>query len=149
MLPYQDNYARLKMEAAFVEGQAAGARQAWKVAKGKGRAPELPLEGIDEAKLDEMAEDGASVMPEILNGLERVEAESALTAWRGFGAFSAEKLELDPLKVLRVVIEPGAARIEALEDLAEGLNIEPDAERVEEIRATLVEAWAVVDGRAA
>jgi hypothetical protein len=149
MLPFQDRYARERMRDAFVEGHGAGARQAWEAAKGEGAAPELPLEGIDEAEVDRLAGLGSSILPEILDGLERREAESALTVWRGFGAFCDETLGLDADKVLRVVQEAGAARVEDLEALAERLDLDPDPETVEEIRVGLTEAWLSVGGRAA
>lgn len=148
-LPVQDDYARERMRDAFVEGHKAGARQAWGAAKGKGPAPEWPLEGIDEGKVDELAGLGASIMPEILDGLERREAAEALNLWRGFGAFCADVLGLEAGKVLAVVLEPAVKRVEDLEATAERLEIEPDAERVEEARAGLAEAWRSVEGRAA
>ncbi len=49
--------------------------------------------------------------------------------------------------MLRVVLEPGAARIEDLEALAERLGLEPDAETVEAMRGALTEAWLSVEGR--
>jgi hypothetical protein len=149
MLPFQDRYARERMRDAFVEGHGAGARQAWEAAKGEGAAPELPLERIDEAEVDRLAGLGSSILPEILDGLERREAESALTVWRGFGAFCDGTLGLDADKVLRVVQEAGASRVEELEALAGRLELEPDTETVEEIRVGLTEAWLSVEGRAA
>ncbi len=98
VLPIQADYARERMRDAFVEGHRGGARQAWEAAKGKGPAPEWPLEGIDEARVDELAGLGASIMPEILDGLERREATEALTLWRGFGAFCGDVLGLDAEK---------------------------------------------------
>jgi hypothetical protein len=56
---------------------------------------------------------------------------------------------LDASKVLRVVLEPGAGRVEELEALAGRLELEPDAERVQAIQETLAEAWQSVEGRAA
>jgi hypothetical protein len=149
LLPYQDRYARERMRDAFVEGSAAGARQAWEAAKGKGGAPELPVDGIDEDEVDRLAALGSSIMPEVLDGLESKEAARALTVWRGFGAFCDETLALDPLKVLRVVQEAGAGRVEKLEALAGRLNLEPDADTVEQVRQGLREAWLSVEGRAA
>ncbi len=149
MLPYQDTYARDRMREAFVEGHKAGALRAREDAGGEGPAPEWPLEGIDEAEVDRLAELGSSILPEILDGLERLAAEQALTAWRAFGAFCDETLGLDALKVLRVVLEPGAGRIEDLEELACHLGLEPDSERVEALREPLTEAWLSVEGRAA
>ena len=72
-------------------------------------------------------------MPEILDGLERREAAEALNLWHGFGAFCGDVL----------------GRIEDLEATAERLDLEPDAEKVEENRIGLSEVWASVEGRAA
>jgi hypothetical protein len=144
ILPLQADYARDRTRDAYVEGHRAGARQAW---QGDGPAPEWPLEGIDEAKVDELAGLSSSIMPTILDGLERREAGNALTLWRGFGAFCGEVLELDPVKVLAVVMEAGVPRIEGLEATAERLDLEPDAETVEEIREGLAEAWRWAEGR--
>ena len=149
MLPFQDRYARDRMWDAFLEGHGAGARQAWRMAGADGAAPELTLEGIDEAEVDRLAELGSSIMPEILDGLERKEAGHALTLWRGFGAFCDETLGLDASKVLRVVLEAGAERVEELEAKVERLGLEPDAETVEEIREGLTEAWRIVEARGA
>jgi hypothetical protein len=51
--------------------------------------------------------------------------------------------------LLKVVLEAGVVRIEELEDLAERLELEPDAESAEEIREGLAEAWGVVEKRGA
>ena len=147
MLHFQDRYARERMRDAFVAGHRAGAQQALKVAGGEGPAPEWPLEGTDDAEVDRLAGLGSSILPEILNGLERREAGHALTLWRGFGAFCDEMLGLDAVEVLRVVQEAGAFRVEGLEALAGRLELEPDAEAVEEIREGLTEAWLSVEGR--
>lgn len=147
ILPVQADYARDRMRDAFVEGHGAGARQAWGIADADGPVPELPHEGIDEARVNELAGLGASIMPEILDGLERRETEHALTLWRGFGAFCEDVLGLEAGKVLTVVMEPGVVRIDDLEATAERLELEPDAETVEEIRQGLAEAWRSVEGR--
>lgn len=149
VLPLQADYARERMRDAFVDGHRAGARQAWSVAEAEGPAPEWPLEGIDEAKVAELAGLGASIMPEILDGLERREAAEALNLWRGFGAFCGDLLGLDALKVLTVVLEPAVPRITDLEATAERLDLEPEAEKVEEIREGLTQSWRSVEGRAA
>jgi hypothetical protein len=145
ILPLQADYARERLRDAYLEGHRAGARQAW---QGDGPAAALwPLEGIDEEKVDELADLGASIMPEILDGLERREVENALTLWRGFAAFCGDFLDLDALKVLTVVLEPGVPRIEGLEATAERLDLEPDAEQVEEIREGLAGAWRWAEGQ--
>ncbi len=50
-------------------------------------------------------------------------------------------------KLLAVVLEPAVGRIEDLEDTAELLDLEPDPEKVEEIREGLTAAWEGVEGR--
>jgi hypothetical protein len=147
VLPVVGPYAHERMRDAFVEGRHAGARQAWRLAEADGRAPEWPLESIDEERVGELSDLAGSVLPEILDGLERKEATDALTYWRGFEAFCDERMGLDAAKVLRVVLEPGAGRIQELEDLAKRLGLEPDAETVEEMREGLAEAWRMVEAR--
>ena len=58
-------------------------------------------------------------------------------------------LGLEAGKVLAVVLEPAAGRIEDLEATAERLDLGADAEKVEEIREGLSGAWDSVGGRAA
>ncbi len=79
--------------------------------------------------------------------MERREAANTLTLWRGFGAFCKDVLELDVLKVLTVVMEPGLPRVEDLAAMAERLELELYAETVEEVREGLAGAWRRVEGR--
>ncbi len=144
ILPLQADYARDRTRDAYLEGHKAGARQAW---QGDGLAPEWPLEGIDEAEVNRLAGLGSSIMPDILDELERREATNALTLWRGFAAFCEDFLGLDALKLLAVALELGVPRIEDLEATAERLGLEPDAEQVEEMRGGLAEAWRWAEGR--
>lgn len=143
VLPLQADYARDRMRDAYVEGHRAGARQAW---RGEGPAPEWPLDGIDEAEVDRLAGLASSIVPEILDGLERREAAEALNLWHGFGAFCGDVLGLGAAKVLTVVLEPVAGRVEDLEATAERLDLDPDPEKVEAARAGLAEAWHSVGG---
>ena len=46
-----------------------------------------------------------------------------------------------------MVLEPAVGRIEDLKSLAERLELEPDAETVEEVREGLQESWCVVEER--
>ncbi|MDP8951829.1 MAG: hypothetical protein M3N18_06280 [Actinomycetota bacterium] len=147
VLPYHDTFAREAMLDAFLEGHHAGARQAWRQAGRKGTASEWPLDGLDEAKVDELNRRRPSILSDILDGLERKETTDALTLWRGFEAFCDDRMGLDAAKILRVVLEPAAERIEELETAAERLDLEPDAELVEEIREGLAEAWRLVERR--
>jgi hypothetical protein len=149
VLPYHETFARDRMLNAFVEGHRAGARQGWREADGEGVAPEWPLDGVDEKKVDELAESGASVLPEILDGLERQQATHALTIWRGFGVFCEERMGLAATKILGVALEPSLRRVEELEAMSERLDLEPDEESVEEIRDELAEAWRLVEERGA
>jgi hypothetical protein len=149
VLPYHETFARERMLDAFVEGHRGGARQGWREAGGEGVAPEWPLEGVDEEKVDELAKSGVSVLPEILDGLERQQATYALTIWHGFGAFCEDRMGLAATKVLGVALEHSLKRIEELEAMAQRLDLEPDAESAEEIRKDLAEAWALVEERGA
>ena len=148
-LPYHESFAREAALDLFVEGHKAGARQAWQAAGGEGPAPEWPLDGIDEGKVDETLERWPGILPEILDKLEREAAGKALALWRGFGKFCANVLGMDAQKVLTVVLEPAAGRIDDLEARAERLDLKPDAEKMEEVRAGLTEAWRSVEGRVA
>ena len=95
------------------------------------------------------AGDPGRAVQEILDGLERREAAEALNLWRGFGAFCGDVLGLEAGKVLAVVLEPAVGRVEDFEATAERLDLEADAEKVEEIRGGLSGAWDSVEGRAA
>jgi hypothetical protein len=147
MLPLQDGNARDRMRDAFVGGHRAGARRAWKAAKGEGPGSRMAAGGDIRGQVDRLAELGSSILPEILDGLERKGAGHALTLWRGFGAFCNGTLGMGALKVLRVGQEAGAFRVDVLEALAERLEMEPEAESVEEICEGLTEAWHLVEGQ--
>jgi hypothetical protein len=112
-------------------------------------APKWPLQGVDEEKVDELAKSGVSVLPEILDGLERQQATYALTIWHSFGAFCEDRMGLAATKVLGVALEHSLKRIEELEAMAQRLDLEPDVESAEEIRKDLAEAWALVEERGA
>jgi hypothetical protein len=145
VVPYSETFAADAALDAYLEGHQAGARQAWREAGKKGSAPEWPLEGYDEAKIKQTAAAGTSILPQILDRLERDQAQNALDLWRGFGRFCRERLDLDVHHILRVVLEPAVERVEELESLAERLGIEPDPETVGEIAGGLSEAWQIVD----
>jgi hypothetical protein len=67
--------------------------------------------------------------------------------WAGFAAFCEESVGVPAEKVIAVVLETVAGRIEALKDRAERLELEADAETVEEIREGLTESWRMVEKR--
>jgi hypothetical protein len=144
VLPYSETFAEDAAFESYLDGHRAGARHAWAAAGVEGPAPEWPLE-VDEEGVKAPIAQAVSILPEILDRLERDQAGEALILWRGFGTFCQEHLGLDAEKVLRVVLEPAVGRVEELEALAERLEIEPDLERVQEIRDDLAEAWSIVD----
>jgi hypothetical protein len=147
LMPYSEKALLQAAEHVYLEGHRAGAHQAWREAgrSEAGGAPEWPLEGLDEERIKALMDPAITVLPEILDRLERDQAGEALTLWRGFGAFCREHLGLDAEKILCVVLEPAVTRVEELEALAQRLEIEPDSERVREIAANLAESWSIVD----
>ena len=50
-------------------------------------------------------------------------------------------------KVVAVVFEPAAERIEGLKERAERLEVEAEAETVEQVREGLAETWRKVEER--
>jgi hypothetical protein len=144
VLPYSETFARDSVFDAYLDGHAAGARHAWSEAGKEGEAPEWPPE-LDEEALKSRVDPWISILPEILDKVERQQATHALTLWRGYEAFCEESVGVEAITVLKVVLESGVERIEELEALAERLELEPDAETVEEIRESLAEGWRVVE----
>jgi hypothetical protein len=144
ILPYSETFAEDAAFESYLDGHRAGARHAWAAAGAESLAPEWPLE-VDEEGVKAPIAQAVSILPQILDRLEKDQAVEALTLWRGYGTFCQEHLGLDAEKVLRVVLEPAVVRVEELEALAERLEIEPDSERVQEIRDDLAEAWSIVD----
>ena len=86
-------------------------------------------------------------LPERLDKLERDLATRAHSLWAGFCAFCEECVGVGAEKMVAVVLEPVAGRIEDLKVRAERLGLEPDSETVEEIREGLAESWRVVEER--
>ncbi len=86
-------------------------------------------------------------LPELMDKLERELTTQAYNLWVGFAAFCDECVGVPAEKVIAVVIEPAVERIENLKSLAERLELEADAETVEQIREGLRESWRVVEER--
>jgi phytoene/squalene synthetase len=86
-------------------------------------------------------------LPEVLDGMERELATSAWGLWEGFSAFCRSTAGVEAEKLAAVILEPAEGRIKGLQDRAERLGIEPDAEAIEEVREGLAEAWRVRLGR--
>jgi hypothetical protein len=145
IIPYSETFAQDTALDTYLDGHRAGARQAWREVGKERDAPEWPLEGVDEEGISARVKAATSILPDTLEQLERNQATRALTVWRGFEAFCKESVGVEATAVLKVVLEPGAEKVAELEDLAERLQLEPDALAVEEIRAELAEAWRIVE----
>ena len=63
--------------------------------------------------------------------------------WEAFARFCEEEMRLEPEKVLGAICEPALENVRWLEDLASGLDLEPEHETVEEYRVILMKAWNV------
>jgi hypothetical protein len=92
------------------------------------------------------------LLPETMDRMERELAGDALTLWSGFAVFCAESMGVAAEKILVATLQDGPGeealgRVEGLKDRAERLSLEPDEERIEEIRESLAEAWRVVEER--
>jgi hypothetical protein len=150
---------------AYLSGHKAGSFHAWGAAGKTGNPPAWPADGPDgevmepdederdpaiERDLDELeakVEKDSQVVPQMLDELERDLATNALTLWEGFTAFCDESVGVPAEKVIAVVLEPVTDRIEHLQSLAERLELEPDADTVDEIRRGLAENWHKVEAR--
>jgi hypothetical protein len=75
-----------------------------------------------------------------LDGLEREMAGQGLTVWSAFSGFCAEEMGVEALNLL-AAFGPFRERAEALLELAERLDLEPDPEEIEEYRGILLAAW--------
>jgi len=160
LIPYSQTLSHNIAFDAYFTGHESGSRHAWSAAGKTGRPPAWPEPHLEpdederdpamdrdmeelEAKVDKYGE----FLPELLNRLERELATNALSLWEGFVAFCEECVGVPAENVVAVVLEPVADRIEELKDRAECLELEPEAETVEEIREGLAESWRVVEKR--
>jgi hypothetical protein len=140
-------------------GHESGSRYAWGRAGKDGEPPGYeadteeadananPATDADVDGLEATVEEYLGFLPEVLDRLERTLTAEALSLWEGFCAFCEECVGVEAQKVVAVVLEPFAGRLEDLEARAERLGLKPDAETVEEIREGLSESWRVVEER--
>jgi hypothetical protein len=160
LVPYSLTLSHNIAFDAYFTGHESGSYHAWNAAGKSGRPPAWPEPEMepDEDERDpgmkrDMEELGATVekygefLPELLEKLERELATNALSLWEGFAAFCDESVGVPAEKVVAVVLEPVADRIEDLKDRARSLELEANAETVEEIREGLAENWRVVEKR--
>jgi hypothetical protein len=160
VLPYSTTLAQNDAYLAYFDGRTAGSHYAWKKAGMKGEPPgweedEGEAEENDELAMEEdlqtieaCVEQSANLIPELLGRLERKVAGEALPIWEAFVRFCEEEMGLEPEKVLGAIFEPALENVRWLEDLAEGLDLEPEQETVEEYRAILTKAWNIYVTRA-
>jgi hypothetical protein len=143
ILPYSETFAQDAAFESYLDGHRAGARHAWAKAGGEGPAPEWPLE-VDEAGIKAPIGRATSILPDILDKIERELAGEALTLWVAFAGFCEDEMGLDAEKVLGVIMGAGEERVEVLTALAERLGLEPDEELVGDLRKGLAESWSIV-----
>jgi hypothetical protein len=83
----------------------------------------------------------AREMPELTEELKRSIAEGGLTVWAAFKGFCAEEMGLEAEVLLGALAEPMVQTARELEEIAEGLEVEPDLEEVEDCTEALRENW--------
>jgi hypothetical protein len=165
LAPYQDTLNENLALDAYYRGHESGSYHAWNYAGKTGHPPAWPKgddpEEIwdpdederdpamerDEAELGVIAGKCGELLPEILDRLEREVVAQALTVWAGYEAFCDESAGVPAEKLAAVVLEPIMEQVGALKGRAERLDVEPDAETVEEIREGLAETWRLAEER--
>ena len=159
LVPYSQTLSHEMIFDGYFRGHESGSRYAWGRAGKVGEPPgyeediEESEENTDPATeadvdgLEEIIEQYGGLLPQMLDRLERRLTAEALSLWKGFCAFCEECVGVEAQKIVAVVLEPVAGRIEDLEVRAKRLGLEADAETVEEIREGLRESWRVVEER--
>ncbi len=152
--PYSNQLTQNIAEEAYFDGHKAGSYKAWNAADKTGRPPgwsddveedeEDPVIERDLGELEAKVTKYGDLLPEILDRFERTAVAEALTCWEGFAAFCTDVWRVEAEKVLRVVLEDEAPRVEEMKARAERLGVEADPERVEELRAALAEGWGAM-----
>jgi hypothetical protein len=160
LIPYSRTLSHDIAFDAYCKGHEAGSYHAWNAAGKTGRPPAWPEPGCepeedqrdaamdrDMQELDITVQKYGEFLPELMDKLERELATRAYSLWAGFATFCDECVGVAAEKVIAVVLEPAVGRIEDLKSLAERLELEPDAETIEEVREGLQESWCVVEER--
>jgi hypothetical protein len=159
LIPYSQTLSDNMIFEGYFCGHESGSRYAWGRAGKDGEPPGYeadteeadanadPATDADVDGLEATVEEYLGFLPEVLDRLERTLTAEALSLWEGFCAFCEECVGVEAQKVVAVVLEPFAGRLEDLEARAERLGLKPDAETVEEIREGLSESWRVVEER--
>jgi hypothetical protein len=159
LVPYSQTLSQNIAFDTYFNGHEAGSRYAWSRAGKEGEPPGYeevlgeadenadPAIGRDVDKLEATIKEYGGLLPEMLDRLERDLGVRAFSLWAGFSGFCDECVGVAAEKVIAVVLEPAVSQIEVLKSLAERLELEADAETVEEIRDSLRETWSVVEDR--
>jgi hypothetical protein len=165
LVPYSQTLSHNIAFEAYFSGHESGSRHAWGQANMEGSPPQWPDDGPngeimepdedeqdpaieqDAERLEATIEEYGKFLPELLDRLERELATDALSLWEGFAAFCEECVGVAAESVVAVVLEPVGGRIEDLKKRAERLELEPNAETVEEVREGLAESWRIVEKR--
>jgi hypothetical protein len=148
VLPYAQRLTEETATQAYFDGHGAGRYHAWNNSGKTGHPPDIGDEELavdrDLAQLETTVKKYGELLPTILGRLERELAGEAITLWEGFAGFCTQHIGLEAEKVLKVVVEPGAERLENLKSLGERLELVPNLEKAEEIREGLAEAWGTI-----
>jgi hypothetical protein len=159
LVPYSQSLSHNMIFEGYFCGHESGSRYAWGQAGKDGEPPgyeedieqsEQNADPATEADMDGLeatVEEYLGFVPEVLDRLERTLASDALSLWAGFCAFCEECVGVGAEKIVAVVLEPVAGRIEDLEARAERLGLEADPETVQKVREGLRESWRVVEER--
>lgn len=159
LVPYSQALSQNMVFDGYFRGHESGSRYAWERAGKDGEPPGYegdlgeaeenadPAMEADEDGLEAIVEEYGGLLPEMLDRLERRLTADALSLWAGFSAFCDERVGVAAEKVVAVVLEPVADRIENLKARAQKLGLEANPATVEEIREGLAESWRVVEER--
>lgn len=138
---------------AYFDGHISGSRHAWSAAGKVGEPPgweeddEKAEENADPAidedleKIDARNSDVDTWLTDLLDRLERELASEAVTVWVAYLRFCEEQMEVEAKKVLKATFKPALEDVRWLEAIAERLDLEAEAEAVEEYRAGIAEGW--------
>lgn len=160
MVPYQQTLSQNIAFDAYFTGHKSGSYHAWNYAGKTGYPPAWPdhdeepdederdpAMDRDTDELETTVEKYGAFLPEVLDKLECACVSQAFSIWTGYAAFCQESMGVPAEKIAGVILEPVMDRIEAIKLRAERLDLEADAETVEEIREKLGESWRMVEER--
>jgi hypothetical protein len=152
-LPYSATLAQNDAAGAYFEGHEAGSCYAWSKAGMSGDPPgyeaneeeaetnaDLQIEE-DLDRIEARVDESASLIPRLMNRLERELATEALAVWEAFSGFCEEEMELPAEKLLQATFSPMLEEVRWFGELAQKLELEADQANVEEYRETMSAHW--------